>query len=146
MREHPELRVKVYQRLENGLSGAGLALLARAVAEAPDNDGLLLLVKLEMAHNSSLVSWRMIETVVTDRRPSENWKGAHEVVPVPAVDVRQKLLALTTDGGPADVAARCLSQIDKIRDQFGTADAEPRHPDLASGRSWPIMRPDTDAE
>jgi hypothetical protein len=146
MREHPELRAKVYQRLENGLSGAGLALLARAVAEAPDNDGLLLLVKLEMAHNSSLVSWRMIETVVTDRRPSENWKGAHEVVPGPAVDVRQKLLALTTDGGPADVAARCLNQIDKIRDQFGTADAEPRHPDLASGRSWPIMRPDTDAE
>lgn len=146
MAEQPELRAQVYQLLENGIGGPGLALLARAVAESPDVDGLLLLVKLEIDHHRSLVSWRTIESVVTDRRPSENWKGAFEVFPVPAVEVRQKLLALTTDSGPADVAARCLNQIDKIRDQFGTPDSEPRHPDLASGRPWPILMPDPEAE
>jgi hypothetical protein len=146
MAEYPELRAEVYQLLKNGISDAGLALLARAVAEAPNVDGLLLLVNLEMAHKASAVSWRTIEKVVTERRPSENWKGAYEVVPVSAIEVRRNLLALTTDGGPADVAARCLNQIDKIRDQFGSPDSEPRHPDLASGRSWPIMMGDPDAE
>jgi hypothetical protein len=146
MADHPELRAQVYQLLENSIGGPGLALLAQAVAEAADVDGLLLLVKLEIDHHRSLVSWRTIESVVTDRKPSEYWKGAFEVIPVPAVEARQKLLVLTTDGGTADVAARCLNQIDKIRDQFGTPDSEPRHPDLKSGRPWPIMMPDPEAE
>jgi hypothetical protein len=146
MTEHPELRAQVYQLLENGISGPGLALLARAVSEAPDIDGLLLLVKIDIDQKSSFISWRTIESTVTDRRPSENWQGAYEVVPVPAVELRQKLLALTTDGGPADVAARYLNQIDKIRDQFGAPDSEPRHPDLTSGRPWPIMTTDAEAE
>jgi hypothetical protein len=51
---------------------------------------------------------------------------------------------MTTDGGPTDVAARCLNQIDKIRDEYGAPDSEPRHPDLASGKRWPIMMPDPD--
>jgi hypothetical protein len=146
MAERPELRAQIYQLLRSGIRAPGLALLAQAIAEAPDADGLLLLVKLEMDHHRSLASWRTIESVVTDRRPSENWKGAYEVIPVSAIELRQKLLALTTDGSPTDVAARCLNQIDKIRDQFGVPDSEPRHPDLASGRPWPIMTPDAEVE
>jgi hypothetical protein len=63
-------------------------------------------------------------------------------VPVYAGRLRQKLLALTTDGGPADAAARLLRQIDWIRDEYGMPDAECRHPDLASGKPWPIMQTD----
>jgi hypothetical protein len=51
---------------------------------------------------------------------------------------------MTTDGGPTDVATRCLIEIDKIRDEYGTPDSEPRHPDLGSGKQWPIMMPDPD--
>ena len=51
----------------------------------------------------------------------------------------------TTDGGPADAAARWLRQIDAIRDEHGMPEIEPRHPDLASGKPWPIMQPDPDA-
>jgi len=105
---------------------------------------LLLLIKIETEHKRSFISWRAIENVVTEHRPSENWKGAYEVVPVPAVELRRKLLAMTTDRGPTDAAARCLNQIDKIRDDYGTPDSEPRHPDLASGKPWPIMMPDPD--
>jgi hypothetical protein len=36
MTEYPELRAQVYQLLKNGISDPGLALLARAVVEAPD--------------------------------------------------------------------------------------------------------------
>jgi hypothetical protein len=144
IREHPELRTYVYQLLRDGATTPGLALLAQAVAEAPDADGLLLLIKFEIEHKRSFISWQTIENVVTEHRSSENWKGAYEVVPVPAVELRRKLLAMTTDGGPMDAAARCLNQIDKIRDDYGTPDSEPRHPDLASGKPWPIMVPDPD--
>jgi len=137
--EHPELRAHVYRLLRDGATTPGLVLLAQAVAEAPDADGLLLLVKIETEDKRFFISWRAIENVVTEHRPSENWKGAYEVVPVPAVELRRNLLAMTTDGGPTDVAARCLEQIDKIRDEYGTPDSEPRHPDLASGKRWPII-------
>ena len=141
IREHPDLRTHVYQLLRDGATPPGLALLAQAVAEAPDADGLLLLINIEIEQTRSFASWQTIEYVVTEHRPSENWKGAYDVVPVPAVELRRKLLAMTTDGGPMDAAARCLNQIDKIRDDYGKPDFEPRHPDLASGKPWPIMIP-----
>ena len=137
--EHAELRTHVYQRLENGATTPGLALLAEAVAEVPDAIGLLLLIKIEMEHKRSFMSWRTIENVATKHVPSENWKGAYDVVPVPAVELRRKLLAMTRGGGQTDAAARCLNQIDKIRDEYGAPDSEPRHPDLASGKRWPVM-------
>lgn len=142
--EYPELRTHVYRLLKDGATTPGLALLAQAIAENPDADGLLLLIKIEIEYKHSFISRRTIESVVTEDVPSENWKGAYNVVPVPVVELRQKLLAMTTDGGPADVAARCLNQIDKIRDEYGTPDSEPRHPDLASGKPWPIMTADPD--
>ncbi len=139
--EHLELRKYVYQHLKDGAMTPSLALLSQAVAESPDADGLLLLIKIEMEHSCSFISWCTIEDIVTEQVPSENWKGAFEVVPVPAVELRRNLLAMTRDGGPTDVAARCLNEIDKIRDRYGAPDAEPRHPDLSSGKPWPIIRP-----
>ncbi|NOT22816.1 MAG: hypothetical protein HOP22_08820 [Nitrospiraceae bacterium] len=144
--EHVELRAHVYQLLENGATTPGLALLARAVAESPDAIGLLLLIKIEMEHKRSFISWRTVENVVTEHVLSENWKSAYNVVPVPAVELRRELLAMTRGADCTDAAARCLNQIDEIRDEYGAPDSEPRHPDLASGKRWPVMMPDQDIE
>jgi hypothetical protein len=143
--EYPQLR-DVFGLLKGGPTSPGFALLAQAVAETPDTEGLLLLIRLEIEQKLSLVGWRTIEGVVTERVPSENWKGAYDVVPVPAVELRKGLLVMTTSGGADDPAARCLNLIDKIRDRYGAPESEPRHPDLASGRPWPIMTPDPEAE
>ncbi|VVE15702.1 hypothetical protein PCO31110_02905 [Pandoraea communis] len=142
---HPDLRSHLYGLLNAGPTTPGLALLTRAVAEAPDNDGLLLLVKFEQELNRPFASWQTIERLVTEHEPVSDWAGAYNVVPVPADSLRQKLLALTTDGGPTDAAARRLRQIDEIRDEHGMPEGEPRHPDLPSGKPWPIMQPDPDA-
>jgi len=131
--------------LRNVPTLGGFPLLARTIAESPDEDGLLLLVGFENELNRSFMSWRTIEAVVTKHVPDTNWKGAYNVVPFPSAELRRKLLAMTTDGGASDAAARCLNQIDWIRDEYGTPDAEPRHPDLVSGKPWPIMTPDPDA-
>jgi hypothetical protein len=137
--EYPDLRAHVYELLKDGTTTGGLVLLARVVTESPDAKGLLLLVGFQKDPSHSPVNWRTIEKVVTDQVPAENWKGAYNVVPVPVVELRQKLLAMTTDGGRRDAAAQCLNAIDKLRDEHGAPITEPRHPDLESGRPWPIL-------
>ncbi len=143
--EYAELRAHVYDLLNGGPTSPGLALVAQAVAENPDVDGLLLLIQFEIEHKRAFTSWRTIQSVVTEHVPDDDWEGAYNVLAAPAVELRRKLLTMTTDGGPTDAAARCLNRIDKIRDDFGTPESGPRHPDLASGKAWPIMTSDPDA-
>ncbi len=138
---YPELRAYVHRLLKDGEMTAGRRLLSQAIAESPDVDGVVLLVELEIQHKSSFMSWRTVESVVTEHVPVEGSENAYNVAPIPAGELRERLLALTTDGGPMDAAARCLRTIDDLRDEHGIPDAEPRHPDLASGRPWPILSP-----
>ncbi len=143
LRTHPELRDFAYDILKTGTSPETV-LLASAVAEANDPDGLLLLVELEKRLGRSLITSQAIEGVVTEHVGSDHWHGAIEVVPIPATDLRRKLLAMTTDGGSEDSAARVLREIDRIRDWSGVPEDEPRHPDISSGRPWPILISDPD--
>ncbi|MDX0414195.1 hypothetical protein CN184_11525 [Sinorhizobium medicae] len=144
--EFSEVRAYVYDLLKDGPTTKQLALLASAVAEDPDTDGVLMLIDFEMKTGRSFMTWQSIQRAVTEHVPAENWEGAYNVVPVPAVELRRKLLAMTGSGGKDDPATRCLNIIDKLRDEYGAPESEPRHPDLASGRPWPILTPDPDAE
>lgn len=142
--EYPGLRQHVYAFLKEGANTPGLTLLVAAVAENPDADGLLLLLRLEAAEKRTYLAPGTIESIVTNRAPVENWEGVYNIVPMPAGDLRRKLLELTAGGDIADPAIRCLNEIDRIRDEYGTPESEPRHPDLASGMPWPIMAPSAD--
>ena len=139
---HPDLRAHAYGVLKGGPTSPGCATLARAVAENPDGEGLLLLVRLENELNRRFVGWRTIERTVTEHVPAD-WEGSYNVVPVPAGELRRNLFAMMTDGSTSDAAARCLNQIDAIRDEYGTPEDEPRHPNVASGKPWPILPPDS---
>jgi hypothetical protein len=144
--EFPDLRAHVYELLKRDPMSQNIALLASAVAHDPGAEGLITLVDCEIKTGRSFTSWQSIESAVTSRVPSEDWKGAYNVVPVPASDLRRMLLGMTTGGGTDDPAARCLNLIDKLRDQYGAPETEPRHPDLASGKKWPMLVHDPDAE
>lgn len=143
--KHPDVRKQVYDLLKDNACSPAHALLARAVSENPDCEGLLLLVDVEGKQQRPMLDWHTIEAVVTKHVPVESWSNAYNVVPVPAAELRQALLARTVDGGPRDAAARCLTAIDTIRDERGIPVSEPRHPHLESGKSWPIMTPDPNA-
>lgn len=138
MLEHSDLRGHIYMLLKDGASTPGLAMLAGAVAQSPDEEGLLLLVKCEQK-GRSFTGFRMIEKVVAEHVPVEGYYNAYSIVPIPATGLRRKLFAMTTNGGSNDVAARWLNKIDNVRDEYGLPEGEPRHPDLASGKSWPII-------
>nr|WP_321440569.1 hypothetical protein [uncultured Hyphomonas sp.] len=141
---HAELRTEAYATLKAG-DHPRLKVLIRAVAETVDPEGLLLLIELENKLEQKFVSWRTIQRAITDHVPSEQWKGAFDVIPVSATELRAKLLAMTTDGGKTDAAARTLRTIQNFRDDYGAPEDEPRHPDLASGNPWPILTPDPEA-
>lgn len=143
---YPDLRAYVYTLLQDGPNSYGLKTLTHTVAESPDEDGLLLLVRFEKELKLGLVGRRTIERIVTEHEPAEDWEGAYNIVPIHASSLRKKLLSLTTDGGPDDAAARCLCLIDQYRDEYGMPETEPRHPDLASSKPWPILRPGPDLE
>lgn len=144
--EFPEVQAYVHDLLKDGPTTKQLASLADAVTEDPGTDGVLMLIDFEKRTGRSCVGRQAVESVVCEHVPAEGWEGAYNVVPVEATELRRKLLATTGSGGRDDPAARCLNLIDKLRDEYGAPESEPRHPDLASGRPWPILTPDPDAE
>ena len=137
--EHPELRARVYGLLDSASSLPGRMLLAQTVAENPDEEGFLRLIELDIERKHGVAAWLHVERVVSERVFSDGEEGTYDLRPVPANEVRRKLLAMARDGGPNDIAARYLNEIDEFRDQLGTSDFEPRHPDLVSGKAWPIL-------
>ena len=139
MDEHAKVRARVYRILEDTPPPVGMRVLTDAIADNPDTDGLILLIRLEMRHNHTFASYRTVERVVTKHVASENWEGTYEIVRVPAAELRGILVRMTADGGPKDVAARYLKKIDRVRERLGAHESEPRHPDIASGKTWPII-------
>jgi hypothetical protein len=105
-----------------------------------------MLIDLEIKTGHSFLTDQSIERVVTEHVPTENWQGAYDIVAIPAIKLRQKLLAMTASGGANGPAARYLNYIDQLRDRHGAPETEPRHPDLASGLPWPIILPHPEAQ
>ncbi|MFV1892700.1 hypothetical protein VWX35_16320 [Phaeobacter sp. A36a-5a] len=137
--EFSEVRAHVRDLLKDGPTTKQLASLAAAVAEDPSTEDVLMLIDFEMKTGKAFMTWQSIQNAVTEHVPVENWENAYNIVPVPAVELRGKLLAVTSNGGKDDPAARCLDLIDNLRDEHGAPESEPRHPDLASGKPWPIL-------
>jgi hypothetical protein len=76
-----------------------------------------------------------IRHVTVGERPSANWAGASELFSVPATELRKKLFEMIHSGGAESrLAAACLTSIDEIRDDYGEAESERRHPDIKTGR------------
>ena len=137
--EHSKLRAHVYKLVKNGVNTDGIKLIAESIATNPDTDGLLLLIHIETTYGTAIADRHTIERVVTQHVSVDSGHGIYHVLPLAVAELRKTLLSMTTDGGPADAAARCLILIDEIRDEYGIPESEPRHPDLASGKAWPIL-------
>ncbi len=99
----------------------------------------MLLIQFEFEDGQDFTSQITIKRVVTKQVPSDSWRGSYNIVSVPCAELRRRLLAMTTDGGPNDIAARYLTEIDKMRACYGVPLSEPRHPNIASGKAWPII-------
>jgi hypothetical protein len=65
--------------------------------------------------------------------------NAYNLHPVSVATLRKELFAMMDGADPrvAAMAEECLSNIDYLRDNMGTVESEPRHPDITSGKPWP---------
>lgn len=140
----PELLPHAKQVLNAHGEVPGRAMLVQALAEGADADCLLAVTEYELARGVRVSSWRSVRSAVTRHVPSQSWQGAYDVVPAPTSELRKRLLALTVDGS-LNAAARTLNMVDRLRDDHGSLEGEPRHPDFGSGKPWPILVPDPDA-
>ena len=89
LKAHPQLRDYAYSLLSAGISSKDGAA-GRGGCNIGDADVLPLLVDLETRLKRPLISWYAIQGAVTEHVPSEHWRGAFDVVPVAATELRKK--------------------------------------------------------
>jgi hypothetical protein len=123
MRSHLQVRATVYERYHTLVTPAGKALVASAIANAPDLDGLLLLIS-GYAQDGRGIDYELsqaIRNLVTTKEEVAEWSGAHSIVPVPAAEFRKALfdLAADTTSPIGALAAACLTVVDECRDELG---------------------------
>ena len=143
MQMHPAFRANVYAKLTTTISPHARSIVEYAIAENPDEPGVMLLVSSHASNGKIFdhVLGAAIEHLVVEQRPSSDWVGAYESVSVPATSLRQCLfeLARGANGLEAKLASACLVHIDELRDRYGVASGEPRHPNIESGAPWPLV-------
>ena len=84
-----------------------------------------------------------IQNVAVDKRPMEDWPNTYKVVSAPLKGLREALFKLIVDSKPeSNLAEVCLTEIDKQRDIYGRVEDELRHPDIESGKAWPLAAED----
>ena len=81
-----------------------------------------------------------LESAFVERQPYERHPNMFTLQARASNDLRGRLFRLAfEDGKRRKSAVRLLGQIEVWRLEHGRPTDEPRHPDLASGRSWPPM-------
>lgn len=140
MQEDAELRAAVYRQYELASTENERDLLEAAIAEGADEAGVLVLVH-SYAGRSEPYSGSIdaaIRHAVVGERPSQDWVGGRDLFGIAVPSLRQELLRMIEGNSPAaQLAWRCLTRIDELRDEYGPVESEPRHPDIALGRPWP---------
>lgn len=135
-------RRQVYATLERLPGVRSRGIVEEAIAEAVDGEGVFLLLKgyARRGQDFDHVLYAAIEQLAIDRRPSSEWVATYELIGRAVPELRKSLFSVIVGRAPeAELAAACLNTIDKLRDDHGPAEAEPRHPDIDSGLSWPLL-------
>lgn len=140
VQRHVELRNEVYQRYKELSPGVGKEIIEDIIMQIADADGLLVLLQKYASENRPFDNhlYSMIRELVIAKRPSADLAGAYEMFSVPVPELRKMLFAMTVGDTPmARLAGECLVVIDELRDEYGSTESEPHHPDISSHRPWP---------
>ena len=141
MRSNTAFREEIYKRYEGEIPEIARVILARAIAEAADCNGVTAMVRNYVKHGQTFdaVMHDAVKHVAIGERPSDSWAGANEIFGIPVPQLRKELFSMMAEDSPiSSLAESCLTAIDKLREDYGVVEEEPRHPDIDSGRSWPL--------
>ena len=106
-------------------------------------DTELFLAALDAAEqlNEFPASWRLVSSLVSSRRQDPNWANSYVEVPKDATFFRAELLkrVYTSSKKIALLSLSTLRDIDAIRRESGAPSSEPRHPEIESKLTWPVL-------
>ena len=103
------------------------------MAKDPDLD----LAALQLMRDGQQIPWivrQIIKRSFYEEVPVPGSQGVFNVNAIPNTVVRVRLL---------EMAYELLGEIDQWRLESGKPDFEPRHPNISSGHSWPIVEEHT---
>ena len=142
--EFPSIKDDMLQRYERMNAGPAKSILKSALVELADPSIILALIRGYAADKRPYDGGlsQALRRAALGQRPVEGWiAGAYEEFSVSLAELRRELFAIASaNNAQSALAERCLVTIDKLRDAYGRIDDEPRHPDIASGEPWPLVR------
>jgi hypothetical protein len=142
--EFPPLKEEMLQRHRRLNSGRVKSILESALIELADPSVIRALVRGYAADGRPYDGGlsQALRNAALGRRPVEGWSAnAYQEFSVSLAELRQELFGMVlANDARSLLAERCLVEIDELRDEHGRIDDEPRHPDISSGRPWPIIR------
>ena len=140
VQKFPELKPELKKRYETTDDGPGRRMLEHFFGEAGSEDDLIAMVK-KYAANGQAYDGQIaaaVEAVAVDKVPVAEGSNLYNTHPAPVQNSRRTLFDfLGGSAAEAALAKRCLEDIDYLRDEYGIAANDPRHPDVMSGRPWP---------
>jgi hypothetical protein len=141
---HDRFRDALHRRFLTTPVGPARNILERAIAEDTSESGVLVLLRAAATENRpyrATALHRAIESALISQRPSENFRGMQEMFSRPTGPLRRALFDIALSGNPTEVALAkaCLEAIDELRDRYGSVETDRRHPNIASGRPWPLL-------
>lgn len=131
-----------FGKLAAARSDGAKALIFSVLVKASSLEGLLAAtgsaVGREVVRRQGEIGVRDLINVKVPHNPDGT---SYELHPRNADELRKRMFALTvsSDTEQAAFAADYLARIDAIRHDDGVSEDEPRHPDIQSGRPWPIV-------
>ena len=136
----PELEGEFKKRYEAVGDGPGRQMLEHLFGEFGGDDDLIAMVRKYAAggqgYNSRMDA--VVRAVALRHEPMSEGATAYYVQPASVSKIRKDLFGLIRGMGPeATLAKQCLVAIDQLRDEYGIAANDNRHPDVASKLPWP---------
>jgi hypothetical protein len=139
--KYPELKAEFEKRYRASAVGPAGKLLEHLFSEIGDVDDIIEMVKVYAAasrpYDGNMNNALRGATVWHESVPGS--QRSHYIRPASVAKLRRFLFGLTS-GTPqeAALAKACLTGIDELRDEHGIAADDFRHPDVLTGKPWPL--------
>lgn len=140
-RTHSAFRTELIARYREGGACKTPDALEEALLNLEDPEAILAVLHGMSSRGADFDSRlsAALRKLAIGETPSQCWPNAVALLGVPLATFRRQVFALMADEKLAALARRCLEEIDAFRDEYGRVNDEPRHPDITSGRPWPMV-------
>ena len=137
----PEMVARLRELCERNRPAINRDILSKVMARLGTTEALV--ANMNLIDDSASPSvprgvWEQLESAFVERQPYDEHPNTFTLQPRASNDLRARLFRMSLeDGKRRKSAVRLLGQLEVWRLEYGRPADEPRHPNLASGQSWP---------